>query len=66
MPDALAREQWGRYGLTLVAYIALSIASLRLRDNLILLNWIVGPLFPLVVLVAVPAAARRLTHRRAK
>ncbi|MBA3984738.1 MAG: hypothetical protein H0X61_14575 [Acidimicrobiia bacterium] len=53
---------WRWYLLALLLYIAMALASLSLRDNVLLLNWIIGPLFPLVVLYLVPTWGRRLAR----
>ena len=57
-------RRW-QYAFSFVLYVALSVANLALRDNLLLLNWIVGPLFPLVVLHAIPTGVRTLRARLA-
>jgi hypothetical protein len=54
----------GWYVFALVLYVALSFASLSLRDNVVLLNWIIGPLFPVFVLYVVPTAVRRVARGR--
>lgn len=54
---------WGWYLFSLVLYVALALTTLRLRDNVLLLNWIIGPLFPLVVLYLIPTAVRALIRR---
>ncbi len=43
---------------TLALYVALGYAL-----KSIVLNWVVGPLFPLVTLYLIPAAARRVVGR---
>lgn len=43
----------------LVIYIVLGVAL-----KSVVLNWIVGPLFPMVLLYAVPAGLRRVRRRR--
>lgn len=55
--------QWGWYLFALVLYVGLALGSLSLRDNVLLLNWIIGPLFPVVVLYVVPTAVRALARR---
>ncbi len=55
--------QWGWYLFALVLYVGLALGSLSLRDNVLLLNWIIGPLFPVVVLYVVPTAMRALVRR---
>lgn len=66
-PTALPRDRWGRHALALFVYVALSLATLTVRDNVVLLNWVVGPLFLVTALFAVPsvfrAASRRLRSR---
>lgn len=47
------------FAAALVIYIALGVTV-----KSVVLNWIVGPLFPVVVLYAVPAALRRARRRR--
>jgi len=54
----------GWYVFALVLYVALSFASLSLRDNVVLLNWIIGPLFPVFVLYVVPTAVKALARGR--
>jgi len=56
--------QWGWYLFALVLYVGLALGSLSLRDNVLMLNWIIGPLFPVVVLYVVPTAVRALVRRR--
>lgn len=55
---------WGWYLFALVLYVSLASASLSLRDNVLLLNWIIGPLFPVLVLYVIPTTARRLAGKR--
>ena len=62
-PKPLPRDAWGGYLFALVLYVTLSVASLTLRDNVLLLNWIIGPLFPVVVLYAIPTAITALIRR---
>jgi hypothetical protein len=66
-PVPVQREAWGGYLVALVLYVALSVGSLSLRDNVVLLNWLIGPLFPIFVLYVVPtgvkAAAKRWRSR---
>jgi hypothetical protein len=57
------RDDWGRYAGALVLYVALAVTTLSLHENVVLLNWIVGPLFPLLVLYAIPSALRALARR---
>jgi hypothetical protein len=59
----LPREAWGRYLVALIFYVALSVATLSLRDNVVLLNWIIGPLFPVVVLYVIPTGVKALVRR---
>lgn len=47
------------FAAALVIYIALGVTV-----KSVVLNWIVGPLFPVVVLYALPAALRRVRRRR--
>lgn len=47
------------FAAALVIYIALGVTV-----KSVVLNWIVGPLFPVIVLYAVPAAVRRAGRRR--
>ena len=53
----------GDYAGALVLYVALAVTTLSLHENVVLLNWIVGPLFPLLVLYAIPTALRALARR---
>jgi hypothetical protein len=57
------RDDWGRYVGALVLYVGLAVATLSLHDNVLLLNWIVGPLFPVLVLYVIPAALGALVRR---
>jgi hypothetical protein len=57
------RDDWGRYAGALVLYVGLAVATLSLHDNVLLLNWIVGPLFPVLVLYVIPTALRALVRR---
>ena len=55
-------ESWRlllRYGLTLCLYVCLGLAL-----KVVVLNWIIGPLFPLIVLELLPRATRRIGRRR--
>jgi hypothetical protein len=56
-------EAWGGYLLALILYVTLSVGSLSLRDNVLLLNWMIGPLFPVVVLYLIPTGVKVLTKR---
>ena len=49
------RGVWWRYGLALVAFVALGLAT-----KSVVLNWIIGPLFPLLVLYVIPSFWRRV------
>jgi hypothetical protein len=62
-PVPLQREAWGGYLLALILYVALSVGSLSLRDNVLLLNWMIGPLFPVVVLYLIPTGFKVLAKR---
>ena len=46
------------YAVALVAYVALGLVV-----TVGVLNWVVGPLFPFVVLYVVPRGARALLNR---
>lgn len=54
---------WAWYLFGLALYIGLSLGTLALRDNVVLLNWLVGPLFPFVVLYLIPTGVRALLGR---
>lgn len=54
---------WWWYLLALVLYVGLALASLSLRDNVLLLNWIIGPLFPVAVLYVIPTLVMSLARR---
>lgn len=58
-------DAWGWYVVALFLYGALALATLTLRDNVLLLNWIIGPLFPVVVLYAIPKGLKALAKRLA-
>ena len=62
-PTPTPREAWGRYLFALILYVTLSVSSLALRDNVLLLNWIIGPLFPVVVLYVIPTSVKALAER---
>lgn len=57
-------EVWGpgpapwRYVLVFVVYVGLGVLT-----RSVVLNWIVGPLFPLLALYVVPKLARDLVER---
>lgn len=62
MSDAESADiGWGWYLAALVMYVA---AGYFLKSWL--LNWVVGPLFMLIVLYLVPAAIRRLLRPAAR
>ena len=55
-------ESWRllvRYSVALCLYVALGLAL-----KVVVLNWIIGPLFPLVALELVPRATRRVRRQR--
>lgn len=54
------------YVVALAVYVGLSLASLSLRDNVLLLNWIIGPLFLVVLLYVIPTGVRALVRRRSR
>jgi len=56
------RPGWWLFALVL--YVGLSFASLSWRDNVLLLNWIIGPLFPVVVLFVIPTVAKAAVRGR--
>jgi hypothetical protein len=62
-PAAPRDVAWVWYLVALVVYVALALVTLSARDNVVLLNWIVGPLFPVIALYAVPTAAKSLATR---
>jgi hypothetical protein len=62
-PVPVQREAWGGYLVALILYVALAVGSLSLRDNVVLLNWLIGPLFPVIVLYLVPTGAKALAKR---
>ena len=59
-----AADLWGPgpgprlYVLAFAVYVVLGIAT-----RSVVLNWIVGPLFPLIVLYLLPLAVRSLVRR---
>jgi hypothetical protein len=54
-PARPARGDWWRYAAALALYVALGLTT-----KSVVLNWIVGPLFPLLVLHLIPSLWRRL------
>lgn len=46
------------YAVLLAAYVALGLIT-----GVAVLNWVVGPLFPLLVLHVLPRAGRRIARR---
>lgn len=56
----------GRYAMALALYVALAVATLGGHHNVVLLNWIVGPLFPFIALYVVPRGVGSVTGRRAR
>ena len=54
-PTADERGMWWRYALALVGFVALGWAT-----KSVVLNWIIGPLFPLLVLYVIPSFWRRV------
>ena len=61
--DATASKQIGRYLVALALYVAFAVATLAGRDNVFILNWIVGPLFPLITLYAIPEVVKLIARR---
>jgi hypothetical protein len=51
------RKAAAALSFTLILYVALGVSGKTL-----VLNWIIGPLFPFLVLYAIPRAYRRLTQ----
>jgi hypothetical protein len=49
------------YGVALVVYVALGIFT-----KTVVLNWIIGPLFLLLVLYLIPTLVRRVARREAR
>ena len=64
---AVAGRQIGRYLTVLALYVALAVGTLGGHHNVVVLNWIVGPLFPVISLYVIPKAvlsvASRMAHR---
>ena len=59
----LPHDAWGWYVVASLLYGALALATLSLHDNVLLLNWIIGPLFPVIVLFAIPTGGEGAQRR---
>lgn len=52
-----------RYLFVLAAYVGLAVVTLEDQRNVVVLNWIVGPLFPFIVLYAIPECVKWIARR---
>jgi hypothetical protein len=52
-----------RYLFVLAAYVGLALVTLEEQRNVVVLNWIVGPLFPLIILYVIPESVKWIARR---
>jgi hypothetical protein len=52
-----------RYLFVLAVYVVLAVVTLAEHHNVVVLNWIVGPLFPFITLYAIPECAKVIARR---
>jgi hypothetical protein len=52
-----------RHLSVLALYVLLAVVTLADHRNVLVLNWIVGPLFPFIVLYAIPECAKCIARR---
>jgi hypothetical protein len=53
----------GRYLFVLAVYVVLAVVTLAGHRNAVVLNWIVGPLFPFIILSVIPESVKRIARR---
>ena len=53
----------GRYLFVLAVYVALAVVTLAEHRNVVVLNWIMGPLFLFIILYVIPECVRCLARR---
>ena len=52
-----------RYLFVLAVYVVCAVVTLADHRNVVVLNWIVGPLFPLIILYLIPECVRCIVRR---
>jgi hypothetical protein len=52
-----------RYLFVLAVYVVLAVVTLAEHRNVVVLNWIVGPLFPFIVLYVIPECVKCIARR---
>ena len=58
-----ARREIVRYLIALAVFVAAAVATLARHSNVVVLNWIVGPLFPFIALYAIPEGVKTIARR---
>ena len=53
-----------RYLFVLALYVVLAVVTLAAHRNAVVLNWIVGPMFPFIILFAIPESVKWVARRR--
>lgn len=53
----------GRYLFALAVYVGLAVVTLAEQRNVVVLNWVVGPLFPFILLYVIPKCAKCIARR---
>jgi hypothetical protein len=52
-----------RYLFVLAAYVVLAVVTLAEHRNVLVLNWVVGPLFPFIILYVIPECVKGIARR---
>ena len=52
-----------RYLFVLAVYVVLAVVTLAEHRNVMVLNWIVGPLFPFILLYVIPESVKCIARR---
>ena len=52
-----------RYLFVLAVYVAVAVVTLAEHHNVVVLNWIVGPLFPFIILYVIPECVKYIARR---
>lgn len=52
-----------RYLFVLAVYVVLAVVTLAEHRNVVVLNWIVGPLFPFIILYVIPECVSCIAKR---
>jgi len=53
----------GPYLFVLAVYVGLAVVTLEEQRNVVVLNWVVGPLFPFIILYVIPECAKCIARR---